>query len=205
VRWTRLYALGIADLLFVGSLLLLRDQPRPIHPAFGADPSATSVAAKWFQQMKPYCNTLEVTQHMAETPPPEGAEGAGYGAACYALAGRIGAAREMINSHAPKGYQGQAAAIVFNVGHPVADAGDDVAAGPIMDLVLEFWPENYQAEYHSGMSSYALGRSRAAEIHLERFLSIYHAHDVFTRNAARALDRIGKGLPPEKFLRGAHE
>ena len=82
-------------------------------------------------------------------------QGAGYGAACYALAGRIDHARSLITA-LPAGERGQASAIVFDIGHPVADAGDDRSAGPIMELVLEFWPENYMALYHAGMSEYVL-------------------------------------------------
>ena len=47
-----------------------------------------------------------------------------------------------------------AANVLFEVAHPVADAGDDRASGPMMELVLEYWPNNYMALYHAGMSEY---------------------------------------------------
>lgn len=48
----------------------------------------------------------------------------------------------------PKKQQEKAAGIVFRIGHPVADAGDDESAGPIMNLVVKYQPWNYMALYH---------------------------------------------------------
>ena len=56
----------------------------------------------------------------------------------------------------PEELRWHAAGVVFNVGHPVADAGDDLAAGPIMELVVEFWPNHYMALYHAGAARYEL-------------------------------------------------
>jgi thioredoxin-like negative regulator of GroEL len=110
-------------------------------------------------------------------------------AACYALAGKIDAARALI-SELPAGDRGRAAGIVFQVGHPVADAGDDESAGPMMELVLEFWPQNYMARYHAGMSAYILGQPGRAAAHLARFLEDYHQNDGWTRNAQTVLSRL---------------
>src|SRR5262245_40333036 len=93
-----------------------------------------SDAVQWFRRMKPYCNSVEVALAQQRTPAPQTTEGAGYSAACFALAGRTDDARRVIDGlAAAKRYA--AAAIVFDAGHPVADAGDDLAAGPIMELV----------------------------------------------------------------------
>ena len=46
--------------------------------------------------MKPFCNTLEVETLHRQTPPPTSRDGAGYSAACWALAGRIDEARDVI-------------------------------------------------------------------------------------------------------------
>lgn len=70
-----------------------------------------------------------------------------------------------------------------------------------MKLVLEFWPENYQALYHAGMSEYALGRPSEARPLLEKFLQLYTYDDEFTRAAKQALKRIDFGLPPESGSR----
>ena len=53
-------------------------------------------------------------------------------------------ALEVIDRRA-SGERSQAAGIVFAIGHPVADAGDDQSAGPIMRLVVSYQPGNYMA------------------------------------------------------------
>ena len=87
----------------------------------------TSDAVQWFRRVKPYCNSVEVQTIQQQSPPPNTAAGAGYHAACYALAGRIDDARRVIDKLAPDDRY-RAAGIVFDVGHPVADAGDDRSA-----------------------------------------------------------------------------
>ena len=158
------------------------------HPV-SADPPPATTGAGWFQTIKPYCNTLEVETRMEATPPPAVSDGPGWAAACYALAGKIDAARTLIGE-LPTGERARAAGIVFQVGHPVADAGDDESAGPIMELVLEFWPENYMARYHAGISAYELGQLPRAEAHLTRFLEDYHQNDGWRRNAEAVLTRL---------------
>ena len=135
-------------------------------------------------------------QAVLREPPPKSAWGAGAGAACLALGGKMPAARKLI-LELPEGDRPTAASVVFNAGHPVADMGDDVAAAPIMNLVLEFSPDNFQALYHAGMSEYALGRPSQAQPLLEKFLQLYHLDDGFTQAARRALQRIRYGLPAE--------
>jgi tetratricopeptide repeat protein len=151
-------------------------------------------AGSWFQAIKPYCNALEAESRVSQSPPPAGRDGAGYEAACFALAGRIGRARQTI-ARLPEGQRGYASWIVFNIGHPVADAGDDRSAGPIMELVLEFWPDNYQALYHAGMSEYALGQPARARAHLQQFVAVYQDHDGWRANA---LDVLGRMEQPER-------
>ena len=84
----------------------------------------------------------------------------------------------------------RAAGIVFDVAHPVADAGDDRSAGPIMELVVEYWPNHYMALYHAGMSEYALEQPALARTHLQAFLSYYNQNDGWTRNARDVLARL---------------
>jgi predicted TPR repeat methyltransferase len=81
--------------------------------------------------------------------------------------------------------------IVFDVAHPVADAGDDRAAGPIMQMVVDFWPNHYMALYHAGMSEYALGQPELARKHLRSFLDNYPSDDGWRRNAIEVLGRLG--------------
>ncbi len=158
--------------------------PASVQPALGG-----SDGAAWFQRMRPYCNPVEVTVRHRFDPPPRSAEGIGYSAACYALAGRIDSARAAILS-LDRSARGRAAGILFDIGHPVADAGDDESAGPMMSLVVEFWPDNYMALYHAGISEYILGHTDLAREQLERFLRIYRTEDGWRSNARTVLDRI---------------
>ncbi|HET9034971.1 MAG TPA: serine/threonine-protein kinase [Myxococcaceae bacterium] len=154
----------------------------------------------WLNRVRPRCNAVEALQVMLRDPPPATPEGAGAGAACLALGGKMDAARTLIVA-LPVGQRALATGVVFEAGHPAADMGDDVSAAPIMKLVLEFWPENYQALYHAGMSEYALGRPSDARPLLEKFLELYTRDDGFTRAAKQALKRIDYGLPPESGSR----
>jgi hypothetical protein len=155
-----------------------------------APPSgATTSGAQWFAAMKPYCNQVEVDVRERYSPPPGTSEGAGYAAACFALAGKIDRARQIIEGIAPNERAG-AANVLFAVAHPVADAGDDRASGPMMELVLEYWPNNYMALYHAGMSEYSLGQRMLAEKHLQAFLQMYTVADYFHENAEKALKAI---------------
>src|SRR5262249_41263726 len=146
----------------------------------------------WLAGMRALWDSVEVEMGQRRNPAPGGADGQGYRAACYALAGRIEQARAVIErlSGNDRSY---AASIVFGVGHPVADAGDDRSAGPIMELVIEFQPDNYMALYHAGMSEYVLGQPQLAEQHLRRFLELYHANDGWRTNAIEVLQRLSGG------------
>jgi len=184
-----LYLLGLAYAALCAGVVL-----RARQVASGGEPvtpvtAYAGPAGDWFQLVKPFCNTLEVETRIQQTPPPAGPEGAGYGAACYALAGRIEQARALILA-LPAGDRGNASSVVFNIGHPVADAGDDRSAGPIMELVLEFWPENYMALYHAGISEDVLGQADKAKARLRQFLELYHENDGWRANAERVLARL---------------
>ncbi len=162
-------------------------------PIAASDPVSAvprgSPARQWFARAKPFCNPVEVAQFMGRQPGPSGSEGAGYVAGCWALAGRIEEARAALG-RVPEQERWRAAGIVFDLAHPVADAGDDVAAAPIMNLVLESWPNHFQALYHAGMSDYALGNAGRARTHLTEFLRLYKEEDGFTRNARAALAKL---------------
>jgi hypothetical protein len=164
-------------------------------PSRGRPPIVASArfggpAGEWFAQVKPFCNAVEVEVRQQQLPPPGGVDGAGYSAACYALAGKIERARTVIDA-LDAGDRAQAASIVFNIGHPVADAGDDQSAGPIMRLVVSYQPDNYMALYHAGMSEYILGQMDFARTHLRKFLDLYHEPDGFRNNAIEVLRRLG--------------
>lgn len=184
-----LYLVGSGYLaICLGALLL-----RPLTPSTHAMAATFAVPADdaWFARMKPFCNAVEVDFAHQRSPAPSSARGAGYSAACYGLAGKIDSARAAIDRLAAAD-RPFAANIVFNVGHPVADAGDDKSAGPMMALVIEYQPDNYMALYHAGMSEYVLGQHRPARRHLRRFLELYRSNDGWRSNAITTLKRLGE-------------
>src|SRR5262249_31860120 len=116
--------------------------------------------------------------------------------------GKIEPARELL-SKLRKDEQWRGAGRGFDLAHPLADSGDDVAASPVMKLVLSFLPHHYMAMYHPRMSDYAPGGYDTAKNLLASFLELYHQEDGFRRNAKQALDCIDQGLPAAKTR--AHE
>lgn len=190
----RVYAAGVA---FIGvAAVAIARSAHPARPMAEAEPhvvgpAASSSARAWFASIKPYCNTVEVETALRQSRPPadHDFESAGFEAACWALAGRIQDARRAILT-LPADERWRGAGIVFEVAHPVADAGDDRSAGPIMSLVADFWPNHYMALYHAGMSAVALGQSVDARRHLEAFLQHYSAADGWRTSAEAALDRL---------------
>ena len=152
-------------------------------------PASSMDGLSWFRRVKPYCNSVEVGVLQNQNPPPATIEGVGYHAACFALAGQIDNARKLIDGVAA-GDRVRAAGIVFDVGHPVADAGDDRSAGPIMELVIDYWPNHYMALYHAGMSEYMLGQHALAKKNLAAFLEIYKENDGWRSNGIEVLRRL---------------
>jgi hypothetical protein len=180
-----------------GAILAVQPASRPAGGEPPDPPAAfRGPAGAWFARIKPFCNAVEVDVQQQYLPPPAGTEGAGYSAACYALAGKIDRARQAIEA-LPAGDRGQAAGIVFAVGHPVADAGDDASAGPIMRLVVEYTPENYMALYHAGMAEYMLGQRDLATKNLTEFLRLYHENDGWRANGITVLQRLRSTAPTD--------
>ena len=192
----KIYLLG---LLYVGlSLAYLMRTREPV--AIPDDPPVTATiqvdpvvdpndAVAWFHSVEAYCNPVEVETRLTWSPAPRSADGTAYEAACLALAGRVDTARELI-LELPEELRWHAAGVVFNVGHPVADAGDDLAAGPIMELVVEFWPNHYMALYHAGAARYELGDHGSAHEYLVRFLEHYDPDDGWRRSALSMITEI---------------
>lgn len=148
-----------------------------------------STGAEWFASSKPYCNPVEVEMRLSEVPPPQTSEGAAYSAACLALAGQIDRARSILRS-LPAKDRAMAASVVFTIGRPVADSGDDKSAGPYMRLVLEFAPDNAMALYYAGTSEFSMGEYGAAKEHLQHFVNLYQADDTSRMNAVELLSRL---------------
>lgn len=147
-------------------------------------------AEAWFQSIRAFCNPVEVETRLRWQPAPESEEGVMREAACYALAGKIDRARSLIEG-LPLDRRFQAAGVVFNAGHPAADAGDELAAGPLMELVVEFWPNHYMALYHAGASSFQRGDYDSSEQYLTRFLAEYSVEDGWRSSALTMLEQVG--------------
>jgi hypothetical protein len=184
-----LYFAGFGYLAICGAVILGHRKP-----GRGSEPAQTAVrfdgpAQAWFAAMKPFCNAVEAELAQRQHPAPQNVEGQGFSAACYALGGKLDLARAVID-RLPSADRARAAGVVFEVAHPVADAGDDRSAGPIMELVVDYWPNHYMALYHAGMSEYALGQPALARTHLESFLTNYTQDDGWTRNARDVLARL---------------
>jgi hypothetical protein len=185
-------ALAIAGWSYVALCGLIlashRDIPRGGEPPHPVAPYAGD-AGSWFARIKPFCNAVEVEVEQQRIPPPAGPDGAGYAAACFALAGKIDRARGVIDA-LPGRLRPPPPTIVYNIAHRVAHAGDAASAGPIMRLVVEYTPENYMALYHAGVSEDMLGQYDYARTHLERFLQLYQPEDGWRANARELLGRI---------------
>jgi serine/threonine protein kinase len=177
----------------------VNDKPLATTTTNSANYSLTA-EQQWFNQIKPSCNAVEVVTAMNGKPYPSTPLGVGYAASCYALAGKIDLADQSIQQ-LPTNTRENAAAVVFEIGHPVADAGDDQSAGPIMELVLRYWPSNYMALYHAGMSSYVLGNYPQSQQQLQDFLKIYQQHDSWTDKAKSALTRMQQVF---QFIKGKY-
>src|SRR6266852_9310535 len=186
-----LYLVGGGYLLICG-VVVLRHNARPdLAPRPPVVPTDFGISAEqWFAVIKPSCNAVEVELAQRGHPAPRSLAGQGYSAACYALGGKLDSAGAVID-RLPADQRYQAAGIVFDVAHPVADAGDNRSAGPIMELVLEFWPNHYMALYHAGMSEYSLGQMEKSRANLSEFLRLYKVEDGWRSNARVVLDRLG--------------
>ncbi len=161
--------------------------PNPLPPEL-----AKTDGARWFARVYPRCNPVQALLTVQQNPPPTSKEGPPFEAACFALAGKYDLARRALE-RMPLEDQEYGAWVVFEVVHPIADAGDEASAGPPMRFVLEFWPNNVMALYHAGMSEYATGDTAAGRKHLERFLELYTEPDGYAAAAKRVVSELDRG------------
>lgn len=160
------------------------------HEAFEPEtfePEGLVGAAAWFRSVRKHCNPVEVQTALRQTPPPSTAEGDIHAAACYALAGQVDQARTLIDG-LPEQAHLHAAAVVYGAGQRSAQAGDPLAAGPLMELVVEFWPDHSRALYYAATARLAAGDRQAAERYLERFFEAHPTHDAWHARATELLE-----------------
>jgi hypothetical protein len=189
---------AVAAFALVGTWAVTFDravEPAPIlvePPIAIVEPAMVPTdAASWFGMVRQYCNPVEVDTRLRFEPAPATPEGSMYEAACFALAGKIDRAREIVMS-LEAGLRPQAVGVVFEAGHPAADAGDDIAAGPLMELVVEFWPNHYMALYHAGAARYETGDYAVARKYLEAFMVEYGTEDGWRGSARGMLEDIAE-------------
>jgi len=180
-------ALGVAVVAPVVFVLAMHGSHPHVQIGPAPPPRASSLSG---------CTSLEVEETIRDTPMTDIDR-----MTCLAVAGKIDRARAMLRAMSEQ-TRSQAIGRVFAVAHPIADRGDDASAGPIMWLVTEFWPQNYMAVFHAGMSDFALGRDDTAKQQLERFLQMYAPQDVWHARAEQALAAIAAHAPLDQ--REAH-
>lgn len=185
-----LYWIGIAYILICVLFIAKQVFPFPIQHLRTSNVAMIIVGgSEWFKTIRPYCNPVEVEAYMVKIPPPDTVEGTGYAAACLALANKIDRARVVILDLNEKD-RPRASEILFEMGKPIADTGDNHSSAPIMRLVLEFSPDNAEALFYAGTSEYALGELRQAKTHLSRFVQLYKKRDMMSNSAYEMLDRL---------------
>lgn len=175
--------------------LFWKPKPEPApEPVFLEAPKVVPRAATapdWFAEVRPRCTPADVRLATDLNPPPAGVEGVGYKAACFGIARQIPTARSLLLS-LPEGDRIPAATVVYEVAEALASEGRHDVAGPLMELVLEFWPDHYMALYEAGTARFVTGDGPGAHGLLARFLEVYRDEDTLTANARNMMERMAE-------------
>lgn len=182
----------LALVLGPATVHLLREPPAPppVEVALvqsPVQPRRVASPEEWFQGIRRRCTPGDVRLATDLNPPPPGVEGVGYKAACYALARQTASARALLLG-LPEEARAQGASRVYEVGQALAAEGRHDLAGPLMELVLEFWPNHDLALYHAGSSRFATGDPVAAHGFLGKFLDLHGQEDDLTADARRMME-----------------
>jgi hypothetical protein len=153
------------------------------------EPKLPPLPAEWFESVETHCTSAEARIITDLRPPPLSPEGTAYEAACFALAGDIPMARALLLG-LPEESQTMAVGILFDVTEATHVPIVTRSAGPLLELVLEFWPNHYPALFYAGSVRYSVGDVAGATPLLERFLESYGQDDEWSRDARRMLDSI---------------
>jgi len=157
-----------------------------------AENLAHTPGAQWFALARSRCTSLELRAVLADTPPPRSPDGVAFATACAALAGDLGLAHEQLYSLAA-GDRAYGAGAMFELAHEMADRrNNDPTVAEIMRMVIDVWPENYQALYAAGLVEFQQGDARAAA-HLREFVRLHPGNDAFSQTAKRVLAVLDAG------------
>ena len=159
--------------------------PEPMRVRAETDPGA------WFAAIRPRCTTADVTLATDLNKAPQGVEGSGYEAACFALAHRLPKARAILLG-LPEDDRIRGASVVYDVADRLAATGKHDTAGPLMELVLEFWPNHHLALYEAGTARFTSGDLTGAQDYLARFLDVYAGDDDLVANAHRMMSHTAE-------------
>jgi hypothetical protein len=172
------YGVGLACLVVAGAAAAFYHHTRsgPAAERVVAPQRELPSGSAWFARVRQHCNPVEVNDQLRREPPPSDEQGQSYLAACLALAGKTVRAERVIDG-LERSARNNAARIVFEIAHPIADRGDEVAAGPAMELVLRHQPDNDMALYHAAMAAHAQKKRHRANELLRRFLASYERQD----------------------------
>lgn len=172
-------------------LLHREEAPAPVvveHAPAPPPAPAPSTPREWYAFIQSRCTPADVRLATDLHPPPEGTEGTGYKAACLAVARQIPSARALLLS-LPEDERLQGASVVYDVAQQLAQEEQHGVAGPLMELVLEFWPDHYLALYEAGRARYVTGDMEGATEFLAHFLDVYVGEDDLTANARQMMAR----------------
>lgn len=161
------------------------------HRAEPVRPKPPTTPRTWFTGMLPNCRSDRVQLAVDLNHPPDGVEGIGYESACFAVAGHTAKARALVYG-LPKEDRLQAATAIYNVAQEMVERGQETQAGPLMELVVEFWPNHYMALYEAGVTRYSQGDYTHARIYLSRFLELYVQHDDRADRARRMVQEMAE-------------
>jgi hypothetical protein len=142
--------------------------------------------SRWWSETGSHCTAQEIDFVLANYDLDNGQR-----AVCVAFAGEVDRARQLLWKMTDDDRRA-AMAELFAYTDPIADRGglDELRVGPVMQLVVEFWPESFQATYHAGMGHYRKGDLVAARVLLARFLTQYTIDDVWRRRAIEVMGDI---------------
>jgi len=161
----------------------------PPEPPEPPPPPPPATPSEWYRRIEPRCTPSGVQLVVDLNRPPAGTLRAGYEAACFAVAMDVPKARALILG-LPEQDRLQAISVVFNVAQGMVDRGREIPAGPLMELVLEFWPNHYVALFEAGATRFAVGDYTHARAYLERFLEVYAPDDQRTQRAERMMAQM---------------
>ncbi len=157
--------------------------PPPPEPARTVPPAT---ARAWFDTVRARCTSADARLATDLNPPPADAEGVGYKAACYALAGEIPTARSLLLA-LPEEERPDGVGPVRDVAQELSMQERHDLAGPLAELVLEFWPDDEAALYQAGFGRWVSGDRIGARAYLERFLERHPADDEWAEKAREVL------------------